>query len=71
LGSGLILLTNNKEFSKVLDSSLNALERVTYVRFYGRMFNEKVLQALRTGFTISGTKYGPYLVFYIMESRKV
>lgn len=64
---GLLLLTNSGELSRALESPKNAWVRRYRARVNGRV-DEKKLEALKDGVTISGIRYGP--IEAKLESQK-
>ncbi len=55
---GLLLMTNNGDFSKKLTDPKNAIIRTYRVRVHGHVSEDK-LNLLRKGITIKGIKYAP------------
>lgn len=58
---GLLLFTNNGEFSRKLELPSTGLTRSYKVRFFGNLTKEKV-QKLKTGITVNGINYGSIVV---------
>lgn len=54
---GLLLLTNDGEFSRQLELPATGLPRTYHVRTYGR-FDPRDLRELRNGITVDGIQYG-------------
>lgn len=64
---GLLLLTNNGEFSRLLELPQNGWSRRYKVKVHGRVLPDK-LRALEKGVTIDGVSYGP-LKIVVGESQ--
>jgi len=58
---GLVMLTNNYEFHKILEQSSKKFEYEYIVKVFGR-FDEKKLVKIREGCVIKGKMIGPFYV---------
>ena len=56
---GLMILTNDGELARAMESPESKLERTYRVRVYGRFSDEK-LAKIREGCVINGVRYGPF-----------
>lgn len=68
LSEGLLLLTNDGEFARLLEHPTSALKRRYEVRVYGDL-DMDALKALQNGVTIEGVHYGPIAVKVLEEGR--
>ncbi len=65
---GLLLFTNNGDFSRKLELPSTGLTRSYKVRFFGNLTKEKVRQ-LRSGITVDGINYGPIEVSDLKQEK--
>lgn len=62
LSEGLLIITNDGELARALELPHFKIERAYRVRVFGRTFDDQKLAKLRAGCTMSGRKFGPYII---------